>query len=234
MTSRPAGDTAAGPPAARPSSAEPSLAAQTYTALRRRILVGTYPQGSRLPEQKIAEDLSVSRVPLREAIQQLETDSLVRTVPRRGAVVDTWTTQAVHDLFDVRLALEVSAAGLAARRMAQGQDATDMEAALARSHRYLDGAGGHDDLSVAEASAAFHQAVVLSTGNALMSSLMNAVVSRMVWLFYLTSGRDQNLACQEHHELFDAIRSGHQRTAESVAYAHIERGRIPTLSAFGK
>ncbi|HVV13662.1 GntR family transcriptional regulator [Amycolatopsis sp.] len=206
-----------------------SLSAQVYTTLRERIITGTYPQGSRLPEQKLAIDLSVSRIPLREAIQQLEVDGLAQSLPRRGAIVWTWTTQAIHDLFDVRLSLEVSAAALAARRVGAGADVTAMEEALSRQHKSLD---EHSPLGIAEASTAFHQAVMRTTGNELLTSLGGAVTSRMVWLFYLTSGRDQELACQEHHELFDAICSGNERVAEAVAYAHIERGRIPTLQAF--
>jgi len=89
------------------------LSAKVYEEVRRRIIVGRYPQGSRLPEQRLAEDLQVSRVPLREAIPQLEADGFVRTLPRRGAVVSTWTTKQVHDLFDTRLGLDVLDARLA-------------------------------------------------------------------------------------------------------------------------
>lgn len=205
-----------------------SLSVQAYATLRERIIRGQCPQGSRLPEQKLAEDLDVSRIPLREAIRQLEVDGLVQSLPRRGAVVWTWTTQAVHDLFDVRLALEVAASGLAASRVGAGRDATDIEAALERSHEAL---RGGDSLRIAEASAAFHEAIVLTTDNDLMVSLMRAVAGRVVWLFHLTSGRDPNVACEEHHELLDAIASGNPRLAEAVAWAHIDRGRTPSLAA---
>jgi DNA-binding GntR family transcriptional regulator len=196
--------------------------------VRERIIRGTYPQGSRLPEQKLAEDLNVSRIPLREAIRQLEVDGFVQSLPRRGEVVWTWTARAVRDLFDVRLALEVAATGLAATRVAAGRDVADIEAALDRSHEAL---RGTDTLEIAEASAAFHEAIVLTTDNDLMVSLMRAVSGRVVWLFFLTSGRDPNVACEEHHELLDAIASGNPRLAEAVAWAHIDRGRAPSLAA---
>ena len=205
-----------------------SLAVQVYATLRERIILGQYAQGSRLPEQRLAEDLNVSRIPLREAIRQLEVDGFVQSLPRRGAVVWTWTAQAVHDLFDVRLALEVAATGLAATRVANGRDVADIEAALDRSHEEL---RSGDALRIAEASAAFHEAIVVTTDNELMISLMRAVSGRVVWLFHLTSGRDAAVACEEHHDLLDAIRSGGPRMAESVAYAHIDRGRAPSLEA---
>lgn len=223
---------AAGSQVVAPSGLETaSLSVQAYATVRERIIVGQYPQGSRLPEQKLAEDLNVSRIPLREAIRQLEVDGFVQSLPRRGAVVWRWTTQAVHDLFDVRLGLEVGATGLAATRAAAGRDVADLEAALERSREAL---RGSDSLRIAEASAAFHEAVVLTTDNELMISLMRAVAGRVVWLFYLTSGRDPNVACEEHHELLDAIRSGNARLAEAVAWAHIDRGRTPSLAALAE
>jgi DNA-binding GntR family transcriptional regulator len=95
-----------------------SLSQQMYRTLREQIILGRYPQGSRLPEQRIAEEMDVSRVPLREAVPLLERDGFVRTFPRRGAVVFAWDTKAVDDLFDVRLCLESGAARYAARRVA--------------------------------------------------------------------------------------------------------------------
>src|SRR5689334_3758625 len=86
-----------------------SLARQVYLALREGIILGTYPQGSRLIEQRLAEELEVSRVPLREAVPQLEMHGFVETSPRRGAVVATWDAKRVNDLFDLRLSLEVGA-----------------------------------------------------------------------------------------------------------------------------
>lgn len=205
-----------------------SLSVRAYATLRERIIRGRYQQGSRLPEQRLAEDLDVSRIPLREAIRQLEVDGFVQSLPRRGAVVWTWTAQAVHDLFDVRLALEVAASGLAAARVGAGRDVADVAAALDRSHKAL---LGSDSLQIAEASAAFHEAIVLTTDNDLMAALMRAVSGRVVWLFYLTSGRDPNVACEEHHDLLHAIGSGNPRLAEAVAWAHIDRGRAPSLAA---
>lgn len=87
-----------------------SLSRQIYSTLREGIVIGRFPQGTRLAEQRLASELDVSRVPLREAIPMLEVDGFVTTLPRRGAVVSTWTLKAAHDLFDTRLCLEVGAA----------------------------------------------------------------------------------------------------------------------------
>ena len=94
-----------------------SLSQRIYATVRERIILGQYPQGSRVLEQRIGEELDVSRVPLREAVPLLERDGFVHSYPRRGAVVARWDTKAIDDLFDARLSLEVVAAGYAARQV---------------------------------------------------------------------------------------------------------------------
>jgi DNA-binding GntR family transcriptional regulator len=205
-----------------------SLSVRVYDTLRRGIILGDYPQGMRLAEQRLAEELSVSRVPLREAIPQLEVDGFVQTLPRRCTQVTRWTRRSVNDLFDVRLGLEVSAAGYAARNVASGASTTALRESLDYSHQTLD-AG--DAYLIADASSSFHEQLVDLAGNELLSSLMRAVAGRVAWLFYLTSQLDPDAACAEHHELLDAIESGNPRVAEALAYSHIEKGRKPSFEA---
>src|SRR3954447_13894324 len=115
-----------------------SLSRQTYLTLREGIIRGDYPQGTRLLEQRLADELSVSRVPLREAVPLLEVDGFVRMLPRRGAEVTTWTEKSTHDLFNLRLCLEVGAAGFAARAVAAGAGTAQLDDALLRAHEGLD------------------------------------------------------------------------------------------------
>jgi DNA-binding GntR family transcriptional regulator len=142
-----------------------SLSRQIYSTLREGIITGRYPQGSRLAEQRLAGELDVSRVPLREAIPLLEVDGFVRTLPRRGAAVSTWSVKAAHDLFDLRLCLEVGAARYAARQVAAGAPVDLLAAALARAK---DVVADGDAYRIAQDSTWFHEAVVGLTDNELM------------------------------------------------------------------
>lgn len=204
------------------------LSTQLYHELRRRIIVGDYAQGSRLPEQRLAEELDVSRIPLREAIPQLETDGFVRSTPRRGVVVQQWTERSVHDLFDTRLAIEPPAARLGALRVAAGDSdgVSDLERALTVAEDALD---TRDALLISTVNAELHQVMVATAGNDLMASLMRAVAGRMTWLFYLTSRRDPTVACAEHRAITEAVVDGDDRLAEALVFAHIEAGRRPSL-----
>jgi DNA-binding GntR family transcriptional regulator len=205
-----------------------SLSQHIYSTVRERIILGQYPQGSRLPEQRIGEELDVSRVPLREAVPLLERDGFVNSRPRRGAVVAQWDAKAIDDLFDVRLSLEVGAARYAARQVSLGGPMDSLNHALDAAQRTV--AGG-DAYAIARTSTAFHEAVIETSSNELMVRLMQTVSGRITWLFYLTSGLPADEAFHDHVLLCDAIASGNERVAESVAYAHIERDRQPTFDA---
>ncbi len=205
-----------------------SLSRQIYARLREDIIRGKYPQGSRLAEQPIAEDLKVSRVPLREAVPLLEMDGFVRTFPRRGAVVSHWNEKAVDDLFDLRLTIEVGAARYASRQVAAGQSIEQLDHALEYSQRVV---SHQDPYEIAQSSTWYHEAIVDTADNELMSQLMRTISGRMMWLFFLTSQLDVEDAFEDHVTLRNAIASGNERVAESIAYAHIERDRVPSFAA---
>jgi DNA-binding GntR family transcriptional regulator len=194
--------------------------------MREGIIRGRYRQGSRLAEQRLAEELDVSRVPLREAVPLLAVDGFVETLPRRSAVVTTWSIKSANDLFDLRLCLEVGAARFAARQVAAGGSVAPLRAALARSRQ---GLSTGDSYRVAGDSTQFHETMVELTENALMRSVMRSVSGRMMWLFYMTSELDPLDALDDHEELVDAIASGNERLAESVSYTHIERDRTESM-----
>jgi DNA-binding GntR family transcriptional regulator len=208
-----------------------SLTQRVYATVRERIILGQYPPGSRLPEQRIGEELHVSRVPLREAVPLLERDGFVHSLPRRSAVVNRWDATVIDELFDARLSLEVAAARYAAREVGRGGSMTALDHAIDEAHRLV---VGGDAYAIAQCSTAFHEAIVAATGNRLMVRLMATISGRITWLFYLSSGLPADEAFHDHVQLRDAIASGNERVAESLAYAHIERDREPTFEAMRK
>lgn len=208
-----------------------SLSRQIHHRLREAIIRGRYPQGHKLAEVRIADELSVSRVPLREAVPMLEMEGFVVTTPRRGAVVTTWTTKLIHDLFDLREVLEVGAAGLAARAIGRGASADRIRQALEHSHAVVDDG---DPYRIAEASTLLHERIVEATGNTLMQASMRSVSGRVQWLFFLTSDLDVHDAFHDHVELVAAIARGDERMAEALAFAHIERDREPSFAVLRK
>ena len=82
---------------------------------------------------------------------------------------------------------------------------------------------------IAEANADLHEAIVTLAGNSLLTAMMQSVFGRDRWIFRMTSDRDPVVACAEHRELCDVIFAGDADFTAATAYAHIERGRQPTL-----
>lgn len=105
-----------GNPAARytpsPSGTRPAavqrqtIASMTVAALRERILRGDYPEGEPLRQDALADELGVSRIPVREALRQLEAEGLVTFNPHRGAVVSSLSLDEIDELFELRAEIE--------------------------------------------------------------------------------------------------------------------------------
>ena len=92
-----------------------SVGEKVYSTLRRRLMSGYYEPGSKLKEEVVAADLSVSRTPVRAAIHRLIAEGLLEPAPKRGALVTPWGAQDVEDIFNLRIMLEGYGASLAAK-----------------------------------------------------------------------------------------------------------------------
>jgi DNA-binding GntR family transcriptional regulator len=209
-------------------TADRSLSSQIYEQLREAIIEGHLMPGVKLREQALADQFSVSRVPLREAIPQLEAEGFVHTLPRRGTIVTQLTMRDVHDLFDIRESLETLAARLAAARIARADPMliAQVEDCLRRARLAV---RDKSDRDIAATSAEFHALVVELSGNAMLRTMMRPISGRVRWLFRLTSSRDQRAACRAHEGLFNAIRQGDVERAGTMAHKHIASGRQPSV-----
>lgn len=211
-------------PASRDDSR--SLRQTAYETLKARIIGLDLHPGQRLVERDIAAELGVSRVPLREALQQLEGEGLVVLVPRQGALVAPFTRDDVEQLFEVRESVEVLAFRLAALRRTTA-DLDAMATAVQAARRALD---AHDDAATAAANAGFHAAVVHACGNPLLRSMLAPLDARVRWLFHLTKRRDTREQCEEHAAMLAAIEAHDEETVVALAQRHVTSGREPSLA----
>lgn len=136
--------------------------------LRERILTGRLRPGDRLVERELAEDLGVSRVPVREAIRSLEAEGFLVVQSPRRVVVRQLARVDVEELFDVREALEGLAAGLAASR-AGAAELKRLERVLADAARAT--ARG-DAARITVLNSRFHDEIVAIAGNALLTTML--------------------------------------------------------------
>nr|WP_296763638.1 GntR family transcriptional regulator [Rhodococcus sp. (in: high G+C Gram-positive bacteria)] len=202
-----------------------SLREIAYDTIRARIVDLSLAPGSRLVERDLATELEVSRIPLREAMQQLQQDGLVVLVPRQGAIVSPFTVDDVRDLFDVRESLEVLAARLAAERA----DAASLTALSAQLDAARAATAADDKPAIAAANAKFHSMIVEMSANPLLESLLRPLEARVQWLFHLTKDRDPGQQCLEHEHLYAAIANRDPERAAASAFSHVHSGREMSL-----
>ncbi|HWK93277.1 MAG TPA: GntR family transcriptional regulator [Luteimicrobium sp.] len=210
-------------PGSPPSPFEPEPQ-RVARVLRDQIVVGERAPGSRLVERDLADELGVSRVPVREALRLLVAEGLVTPRPRTWAVVRTFTDDDVDDLLDVRAALE----GLAARRAAEHRDPARLQAlddALAAED---DAADRGDAAAARRAAADFHEALLAAAGNTVLDEVTAVTASRARWLL----GQHEDLAqmAGEHRLLLDAIRAGDVEGAARTVAAHLRTSRSAVAS----
>ncbi|MCT9821445.1 GntR family transcriptional regulator [Microbacterium sp. W1N] len=192
--------------------------------LRERIITGEIAMGDKLGERGVAEQLGVSRVPVREALQQLEAEGFVSSSHRRAAIVHTFTLHDARELFDMRLQLEPFAAALAAERARAGADTTRLLAALEVAHVEHDGDG-----PPSTRNSDLHEEIFALAGHQLLMRMSGLLTGRTRWLFRLTPERDTPRRWDEHDEIVEAILGGHVELARTLAAAHVERGRVESM-----
>ncbi|MEU0531085.1 GntR family transcriptional regulator [Amycolatopsis tolypomycina] len=191
--------------------------------LRERILTGRLRPGDRLVERELAEDLGVSRVPVREAIRSLEAEGFVVVQSPRRVVVRQLARVDVEELFDVREALEGLAAGLAAAR-AGAAERKQLERTLAEAAR----ATTRGDVArIPALNSRFHDEIIAIAGNALLDTMLQPLAGRLRWL----TNQNERWASllEEHRRLYEAIASGDAERAKASAVEHVRVNREVTL-----
>ncbi|WP_158887185.1 GntR family transcriptional regulator [Amycolatopsis anabasis] len=191
--------------------------------LRDRILEGRLRPGDRLVERDLAEDLGVSRVPVREAIRSLEAEGFLVVQSPRRVVVRQLSRVDVEELFDVREALEVLASGLAAAR-ADRLGLRRLQRLLGQAEKAT--ASGRA-ARITEANSRFHDEIIALAGNGLLSTVLQPLEGRLRWLTRQNEHWGDLLA--EHRRLYEAIASGDTERAKACALEHVRTNRAATL-----
>lgn len=222
-------------PSTARKSARPSLSERAYRELKAKILNNGLSVGRQYMEHEIAEQLDMSRTPIREALIRLANEGFVEIRPRHGMRVKPISREDMREIYEILTSLESQAAALAARR--PPSDA-ELEALRTAVHD-MDAALHADDLDAwAEADERFHRRLVDCSHNRRLIGLVGTFMDqshrvRMLTLRMRPKPVDSN---QDHRAVVEAIAQGDDETARRVHRTHREKsGRmlIELLSTHG-
>ena len=198
-----------------------SLEEKVYHSLEEQILSGQLKAGEALTEVKLAKSLGVSRTPVREALQRLGREGLIRLIPNKGAVVVGISEQDLIDIYTIRMRLE----GLAARIAAENSDeelCKSLNENVELTSFYMK-KGNIEKLKDLDSD--FHDIIYRSCKSRMLGKTLSELHR------YITSYRKLSLSAQgrleksldEHKEICEAIEKGDAASADSLMSEHVKR-----------
>lgn len=198
-----------------------SLTEIVWAKLRDQIMHGDLALGAALSERRIAEDLGVSKTPVREALAQLRSEGLVHIYPQRAAQVLTFSAAEIVDMCDYRLVVETAALKLAMERDHEKllRELTDIVTTMKSAHKegsirqYL------------EMDSAFHHSFYANCGNKHLFDSYQLFSGKVAALRTHLAAKPNHTkkSLNEHLAMLEIVKSGDVKKGESVLIAHIGR-----------
>ncbi|WP_221242952.1 GntR family transcriptional regulator [Conexibacter arvalis] len=207
----------------------PSLADMAHASISRSILAGEVPPGTQLKETHLADQLGMSRAPIREAFKRLADEHLVVERPRYGVFVREFDADDIADIYNLRVAIETTAARLFIRA---GASTTPLRALVDEMEA---AAGRGDTEAVVDAEVRFHQTLCDLCGNGYVS----AVFRNLQGPIHMAMGMDDrnyvdlDEIVHEHDPVVDALEGGDEQVAVAVIAEHITSSVASVIERLG-
>ncbi len=206
----------------------PTVVDYAYEEIWKRVILLGGSEEQRLSDVTLAEQLGMSRTPVRQALERLVQEGLVRSDPRRGFWTSTFTVQDIHEIYDLRAALEVLAVRLAAPHLNQEDLKTHLEALYA-VRAELD---SHPVLRFLQVDIRFHMLITLASGNGRLIHSLSMLRSELS-MFQMQDTlypRRMEIALKDHEQVLLALLAGNvDEAAESLA-RHIRNAKEGVLA----
>ena len=191
-----------------------------FDYLKNAIISGELKPGERLMEIAIADQLGVSRTPVREAIRKLEKEKFIEMVPRKGAYVSSTSLKDMLDVLEVRKLLEGFATELAAERMTD-----ETLVSLLRTHKaFLKALDDSDTESMISLDNEFHDMILQASDNAKLIEIATAITEQVqrYRLSYFTEVTNFDELREWHEKIYDSIEKKDAKKAGEYAKRHVE------------
>lgn len=191
-----------------------------FENIREAIINGYLKPGERLMEIQLAEELGVSRTPVREAIRKLELEGFVVMIPRKGAYVTDISIKDIADVFELRWALEALAAELAAERASE-EEIEQMERHLLELAKVVE---EQDVKKIVEIDTKFHETIYTASRNKRLGQILSLLGELIQRYRTLTLSKSERIkvTMEEHRAIVEALAARDPQRAGRLAQEHIE------------
>lgn len=208
----------------------PTLVQSAVQALRQSILDGAFEPGERLVEARLAEQLGISRGPLREALHLLEQEGIVANSPRRGKFVASLDERLVDELYTLRKALEV----FAVERVVAIADSEALDALRASIARMRENAEAGDTPATAREDIFFHGLLYQLADHSLLERAWLENIAGKLRILTNTTTRTHPFLeepVHRHEVILKAIEARDTERARMEVAIHVEDARVRALAA---
>lgn len=200
-----------------------SLREKVFAQLEEDIISGKYTTGQKLTENMLSNELNVSRTPIREAIQKLEIEGLVETIPNKAIVVTGITREDIQDIYEIRIAIE----GLAARRAAQNISKEILE----RLKEIIDLQEFYtmkkDMKQLVKTDGDFHETIFKASGSKTLKNILSTFHHNLkkARSDSFTRTARSEAVLQEHRNIYVALENKDSKKAEQCMIKHVKNAK---------
>lgn len=196
-------------------NAPQNLTALAYDSIKTYILREDLDEDTRLTEDYLSKQLGISKSPVREALNSLHTEGLIRIEARRGAYLRRFSAKEVKDLYELREAIEVYAVGVA---KLSPRLIADLKSSIRRTKKFLK---ANDRVGHIEEDTRFHGLITAATGNLELCRVL-ANIQNQIWLCRRkTYDLSSSTSPAAHQSILAALEKGDRAEAQKAMRNHI-------------
>lgn len=192
-----------------------------FEELQQAIYNGTLKSGEKLTEKRIAEELGVSRTPVREALYRLASSGLIKMIPHRGFIVSRWSLKEIEDVLELRKVLEVFAVKLAIEHI-QPKDIVEFEELIIQMKEAV---SNKDNIKASSLNTLFHDKIVALSNNVALLEAIEPIKSKIYHFRIISIYSDRRLeeSFNEHKDILDAVINKDTNLAQELVEQHIKK-----------
>lgn len=192
-----------------------------FEKLQQAIFSGKFKSGERITEKEIAEELRVSRTPVREALYRLASTGLIKIIPHRGFLISRWSSREIKDVIELRIALEVFAVKLAIQRILPNE-INELKILVAKMEKAVK---RKDIMKASQLNSLFHDKIILASKNKEFSEVTEPIKNKIYHFRIISISTPNRLeeSLKEHKDILNALINKNIKLAQRLMSKHIQK-----------